>query len=182
MMDYTKKRELLQWYGKQYGTTLFVETGSFLGDTAFAMKDSFEKVFTIELQEELAEKCRQRFAGEPKVSVYQGNSAEVLRDILPELPGNTLFWLDAHYSSAFHLGNTFIQTARGSKDTPIVEELQILLQDGLKKNVILIDDARLFVGKYDYPTLQELKEFLKGYGIAGSQVQVKNDIIRITPH
>lgn len=180
-MDYTKKRELLQWYGKQYGVTLFVETGSFLGDTAFAMKDSFEKVFTIELQEELAEKCRQRFAGEPKVSVYQGNSAEILRDILPELSGNTLFWLDAHYSSAFHLGNTFIQTARGSKDTPIVEELQILLQHGLKKNVILIDDARLFVGKYDYPTLLELKEFLKGYSIAGNQVQVKNDIIRITP-
>lgn len=181
MINYSEKRKVITEYGKKYNIGEFVETGSFLGDTADTMKKHFRKVFTIELQPELAAGCMERFRNDPNVMVYQGNSSEVLTEIMNKLESETLFWLDAHYSSEFQLGNQYIKTARGDKSTPIVQELAIILKDGLKQNVILIDDARLFIGKNDYPSLKELKKFLNNKGIQNKQIAVRNDIIQITP-
>jgi hypothetical protein len=50
----------------------------------------------------------------------------------------------------------------------------------VKGNVILIDDARWFDGRTQYPTMEQLRA-----GVArdypGHEVELKDDIIRIVP-
>ena len=38
MLNYNKKREVILAYSKKYGCTVFVETGTFLGDTTDYLK------------------------------------------------------------------------------------------------------------------------------------------------
>jgi hypothetical protein len=81
-----------------------------------------------------------------------------------------LFWLDAHYSGG--------STAKGDFETPIMQELQCILGHQLaESHVVLIDDARCFVGRNDYPALDELRQFILGI-YAGWIFEVENDIIR----
>ena len=181
LLDYTKKRQLILKYKKKYNADILVETGTFLGDTAFALKVHFEKIYTIELQSELAFKAKERFERDATVEVIQGDSALVLIDLVPKLNSKTIYWLDAHYSAEVAVEGSILMTAKADKETPIIEELEMILKDGLKDNVILIDDARCFTGHHDYPTFLALKQYLRKKGIGEKAVSVKNDIIRITP-
>ena len=81
-----------------------------------------------------------------------------------------LFWLDAHYSGK--------GTAKEDVITPIIYELQCILNSSNLNHVILIDDARFFIGKNGYPTIKELKEIIFSKSSDWTFV-VKNDIIRI---
>jgi len=81
-----------------------------------------------------------------------------------------LFWLDGHYSG----GNT----AKGEKETPIMEELRQICAHPVKNHLILIDDAREFTGQNDYPTIESLRTFV-GARLPGYGFDVKDDIIRI---
>jgi hypothetical protein len=165
---------------QQNDIKVFVETGTFFGDTIDFLKDHFSKLYTIELQEDLYLKAKERFEGNNNVEVIFGDSSTVLKELVLKLKGKTLFWLDGHYSSEFFVGSTFVKTAKGDKNTPIIEELTEILKNGLNDNIILIDDARCFTGKNDYPSKKELLEFLKKYGILKKQIKIKKDIIRIT--
>ena len=55
-------------------------------------------------------------------------------------------------------------TAKGSKFCPIYEELNAIFTS-IDKHCLLIDDARLFNGADDYPTLDELKGFILKTGL-----------------
>lgn len=182
MLNHTDRRKEILKYKNKYNPEWFVETGTFMGDTADAMKSHFKKVYTIELSAELAEKCQERFRNCPEVEVFQGDSAALLSSILYGLEGGILFWLDAHYSGEFYHGSTFVRTVKAEQESPILNELEIILSRGLNKNVILIDDARCFVGANGYPTKTELKRYLNQKGIGNNQIQIKNDIIRIVPY
>ena len=48
----------------------------------------------------------------------------------------TLFWLDGHYSGGV--------TARGSKETPILDEVDKILSTKESRHVLIVDDARCF--------------------------------------
>ena len=181
MLNYNKKREVILAYSKKYGCTVFVETSTFLGDTTDYLKEHYSKIYTIELQEDLFKNAAERFKHIDKIQVLKGDSSIVLKDIVPAITGTTLFWLDGHYSSSFVSEGQFIQTAKGVKESPVVEELEIILKAGLGKNVILIDDARCFNGTSDYPSITELKLLLKKFNIGDSQLNIKNDMIRIVP-
>src|SRR5262249_2110956 len=85
-----------------------------------------------------------------------------------------LFWLDAHYSGS-HFG---CQTARGPRDTPIIQELEHILTHPIMSHVVLIDDARLFNGHNDYPTATELRDFIASRRPDWG-VEIKDDIIRV---
>ena len=143
-----------------FGIRAFLETGTYLGNTSAIASEIVHEVHTIELSADLAAQARARFIAEPRVHVYQGDSAELLPQILAGLAAPTLFWLDGHYSEG--------GTARGRRNTPILDEIAAIAHSGRKDAVILIDDLRLFerrplaVGAesslHGYPSVNEVHE------------------------
>jgi hypothetical protein len=177
--EYEQKRETLNAYKEKYGLKILVETGTFMGETVEYFKNSFAKVISIELAEDLAKKAQKRFENDRNVTIIQGDSGKVLKDLVEQAAEPFLFWLDGHYSSEFYVGDEFIKTGRTDVDTPVEEELRTILASDLK-HVILIDDARLFTGVSDYPSIPKLKRMVRRSG-KNYEVRVENDIIRITP-
>ena len=176
---YDEKRKILGGYQEKFKLTTLVETGTFLGDTVEFFKNRFEKVYSIELSEELALKAQKRFETDSNITIIHGDSGEVLSSLVDEFEKPALFWLDGHYSSEFFLNGEFIKTARSDKNTPVEKELDLLLSSKVK-HVILIDDARLFTGKGDYPTIRTVKEKVRKANVE-YEVFVKKDIINIIP-
>jgi hypothetical protein len=164
-----EKRERLGAYSRQYSN--FVETGTYLGETAAAMSGLYRKVYTVEIHEDLARKAAARFAGSGNVKSYHGDSAKVLPEIIAELDGPAVFWLDAHYSGP--------KTGKaGSRETPIEEELSIIFESSpMAEHLIFIDDARLFVGKNSYPKIGRLWKFVRTH--SPYSMTVRDDIIRL---
>jgi hypothetical protein len=136
-----------------------------------AVRDSFDRVVSIELSPELHRRAEERFCGDPRIRIVLGDSSSALTGILQELREPCLFWLDAHYSGGV--------TARGSVDTPITRELDVLLERDLD-DVILIDDARLFVGTDGYPPIEAVQSLIATRR-RGWLCSVVSDVIRIRP-
>jgi len=165
------KQNNIHAYRDQFGTEILVETGTYLGDMVEAQKSEFKFVYSIELSVALHKKAVERFINDKHIKIIQGDSAIVLKGLLPELNKPALFWLDGHYSGDI--------TAQGDKDTPILSELEQILKHNAA-HVILIDDARLFTGKNDYPTIPALCQFIISID-PNKEIIIADDIIRITP-
>jgi hypothetical protein len=167
-----EKYGIIASYAKKNNLKSMVETGTYKGEAIKAVRDIFDRVFSIELDPELFAAAEARFSKDPQVTILQGDSAELLPQVLKQLTGPTLFWLDGHWSGG--------PTAKGAKDTPIMEELEHILSVYRHPSVILIDDARCFLGRHDYPTVSKIKSLVKKYQ-PGLKIKVKRDIIRIFP-
>lgn len=164
------KQRIIKDYAKKSAIEIFVETGTYTGSTTMSVKNIFSKIYSIELDEALFNKARAKFAIYPHIHIFQGDSSKVLPSVLSTIEKPALFWLDGHYSEGI--------TAKGDLNTPILKELELILNHKIKYHVILIDDARCFVGKDDYPTILELESFIKTINPKLS-FSVRNDIIRI---
>ena len=150
--------EVMAELAAKFQLSVFIETGTYLGNTTAAAVQFFKELHTIELSADLAQKAAQRFASLGKVHVHQGDSADRLEEILRQIKGAPLIWLDGHYSEGF--------TARGRENTPVIAELQSIDRSGISNAVILIDDLRMFDARETkagdppslagYPSTQEL--------------------------
>jgi len=159
-------------YGRRYGVRVFVETGTYLGDMVWAVRNAFATIHSIELSPELARHAARRFRRTAHVSIRQGDSGAVLREVLAGVDRPALFWLDAHYSGG--------ATAHGDTGTPVLEELaRIAAHAQAASHVVLIDDARLFTGEV-YPRLEALADWA-GRALPAHSFEVKDDIIRLAP-
>jgi hypothetical protein len=122
---------------RHFALSTFIETGTFKGDTIASLRQDFDKLISIELSEDLHEQARRRFAACPNVIVIKGDSASQLPRALGECDGSgALIWLDAHYSGG--------GTAKGAQNTPIIQEVESIHRCGSGRDVIVIDDLRLF--------------------------------------
>jgi len=167
----TKKRKLIQMYLEKFGAKYFIETGTHFGDTTdLISKNNDCTCYSIELDFVLYNKAIERFRKKQNVRLFHGDSSIILESILPELCGLALFWLDGHFSGP--------GTAYGKNETPILYELKIILKQE-NTFIILIDDARLFNGKNNYPSIIEIKSLIAKDG----RYSFKNslDIIQIMP-
>lgn len=163
-----KQEHILEYKIKHNSTTL-VETGTFLGDMVWSQQKNFEKIYSIELNKDLFRDAQQRFKRKTHIQILQGDSGKILPILINEIKGKTIFWLDGHYSGGI--------TARGDKDCPIWDELKAIFSTE-EEHVLLIDDARLFIGERDYPTIDGVKKFtLDRY--PNSNIEIKDDIIII---
>lgn len=143
-----------------FNLDVFVETGTYLGDSAIVASETFKQVHTIELSDNLYQRAIERFKDNPKIRCYLGDSADVMRKLVPALSGRVLFWLDGHYSGGI--------TSSGKGNTPILSELEAIGLLPSKEAVILIDDLRLFqypksgfktaLSLEGYPTVAALKQ------------------------
>jgi hypothetical protein len=128
---------------------LCVETGTFMGDTTLYLGKNLCQVVSFEPSKELAEAATQRFFAHPNIRIVNSQSEDRLDAILTDVSPATnhlAFWLDGHFSE----GTTY----RGSKETPIVSELEAIAKhnSSFRKITIFIDDFRCFVkGMTDYP-------------------------------
>jgi tRNA G46 methylase TrmB len=164
------KHETIKEYATRYSIDIFVETGTYLGRTVYAMRKQFSQILSIELDKDLYEKARKKFSKYQNIKILHGDSKETLAKIVSSVTKSCLFWLDAHYSGGI--------TARGQTETPIVNELETILRQGSALQVILIDDARCFTGEHGYPTITQLKNLVRD-GHQDLRFEVKHDIIRI---
>lgn len=166
------KQRVVVEYGRRFGLRTLIETGTYTGLMVDACRNRFSRIFSIELDHTLHERAVALFEGLAHVSVLEGDSAEVLRDVLDDVSESCLFWLDAHYSGGI--------TARGPVETPVERELLAILRHPVDGHVVLIDDARDFGRRDDYPTLAELRALVRQHRVDWV-MEVADDIIRIHP-
>ena len=164
------KQQTVKYYAQKYSLYCFIETGTYLGEMIDAVKDVFSKILSVELGADLYKKAEARFAEHNHIRILQGDSAVVLHELMKSTDEPCLFWLDAHYSEGI--------TAKGNKESPIQQELEIIFQNSnMINHVILIDDARCFTGDFDYPAISEIQEWARDAGFG--TFKVDHDIIRI---
>lgn len=163
------KQRMVRKYQRASGAKVLVETGTYLGEMVEAQLRHFDLIYSIELSGTLYERARSRFSGSSKVRLVQGDSGVRLPEIVNALDQKAVFWLDGHYSGGI--------TAQAEKDCPVVLELYAILASRLD-HTILIDDARLFDGTNDYPTLQEIDALLRQHEVRYT-LNIEADIIVI---
>jgi len=163
-----KRAELKKWQALT-GYKLFVETGTFLGETTLAMADVFDRCWTVEIDRSLYEAALQRFSGRKNITALHGDSQTRIAEILAEIDAPAIFWLDGHYAGR--------KTGRGTTDTAIVTELTRIFEHPIQQHVILIDDARNFLGVSGYPSIKALHRFVRAR--SAYRLRISNDIIRL---
>jgi len=164
------KQKILKEYANRFAIDVLIETGTYMGDMIFAMRDIFKEIYSIELDKNLYIRSKERFVDYPHIHIFRGDSSEVIPHILTSLTKPALFWLDAHYSGGI--------TAKGKLKYPVIQELHHIFNHLIHNHVILIDDARLFIGQGDYPTIEELKKFVYKHW-EDCVFEIRDDIIRI---
>lgn len=152
-----RKQQIITGLQNKSGIKVFVETGTFMGDMTVAQSGFFDKLYTVELGEELYRNAKKRFLAFPNIFGLLGDSSKVLSTIIKDLNQPAIFWLDGHYSGGI--------TAKGDLICPIYGELDAIISGAQFKHILCIDDARLFNGRDDYPLVEDLKVYIKFKGI-----------------
>lgn len=153
--------DLVEGLRTQLGLTAAVETGTFRGDSAVALAGSFERVWTIELSEQLWRAAKELHRDQPRITFVQGASEDVLGQVVAGLSGPALYWLDGHYSAGV--------TAGEASECPVLAEIDAIDAGAhAAGSAILIDDARLFAAppgpphrREDWPPLMEVCDRLR---------------------
>ena len=117
---------------------VFVETGTFSGDTTAAVQSMFSDIYTIELSEQYYQHALSRFQDMSHIHPISGDSAAALKELAPSLSNRSvLYFLDAHWCVAQN-------TAGDASQCPLLKELEAIgrLNTG---SLVIIDDARLFL-------------------------------------
>ena len=165
------KQQVVIDHIKKFSPDVFIETGTYKGKMVYAVQPHIKKIYSIELSANYCKKAQQKFAGYPNINILHGQSGQLLPEILKDIDKPCLFWLDAHYSGG--------STAKAEFDTPIMQEMECILNHpNAKDHIILIDDARCFTGQNNYPTVESLRQLIMNVH-PNWFFEVKDDIIRI---
>lgn len=149
-----EKRAFVISQFRESGCSVFYETGTYHGEMVQEFLLVAQKIISVELAKHLHASAVRKFKDYSHVTIHHGDSASIIANTIQTINERIFFWLDAHYSRG--------ETALGSKETPIVEELISIGEHSIKNHVILVDDIRCFNGTMQYPTVEELKtEILK---------------------
>jgi hypothetical protein len=138
-LQYEEILEIYRKYPAFKKITSFVETGTYKGDTSLMAAKYFEKVFTMEIVEELylGSKERATREGVTNITFYLGDSLDNLPKILPQIKEGAVFFIDAHQSGP--------DTSNNKKQlVPLFEELDIILTQELGPSLFIFDDVRFW--------------------------------------
>ena len=169
-------REILHGLKVLFSPNVFVETGTFLGETAAWAAGLFDSVYTIEAAKELYLQASQRHTRLNNVKFLNGESQAILAEVVAQLDQPALFWLDAHWSGGPTWGS--------DQECPLLEELAVICASSLN-HLILIDDARLFLAPPPSPHKPEqwpdIGQICKILGLARRRVAIVEDVIIALP-
>lgn len=176
-IEFSMPREIVLKFKNKSGIKNFVETGTFRGNTSFWAAQHFEKVYTIEIDPEISRETASKADCPSNIEFFVGNSKEVLPKVVGQLDGNSVFWLDGHWCNVAELGKDM--------ECPLMDEIHALRN--LKDSVILIDDARAFLGPLppphdntQWPRIDEIFLLLKSY-FPANLVTIADDVIYCLP-
>jgi hypothetical protein len=126
---------------------IFVETGTYYGETSRLLAGFAKKVMTVELSS-MHHRAAKRITAASNVEMTLGDSRAFLTRGTPALRGKICFFLDAHPTNA-------ATTPDGEIDIPIMEELYIVNANP-DTSLIIIDDA---IGGEGYPSVDAVVKF-----------------------
>jgi len=143
---------------------LWIETGTYYGETTLFLSSIAKKVISIEADERLFNLASIKFKLFNNVEIFLSKSEEILETILIKEKDfeNLCIYLDAHLCID-HIKNIETFGIKNSS-TPIVKELKVIEQNlkNFKNIKILIDDIRLFSLNYhNYPSVNEIVNWCK---------------------
>lgn len=171
---------LLLFLKEQLPLALFVETGTFQGDTLALARRHVARCESVELSPQLFAQARRRFAGDAGAELACGPSPEFLRERRARhQAAPALFWLDAHWCVADQAGGADSQS-------PLLEEMAAI-ERLHPDSALLIDDARLYLCPPpkphrlgDWPDWHDITRALTALSPAHRAV-VFNDVIVFYP-
>lgn len=138
----------------KYKNDVFVETGTFQGDTIdiLLQSDGFKdsQIYSLELSDVFYERCKAKYANHDNVTIVHANSKYELFSVIKNINTPITFWLDSHWSGTPDVGC--------DPDTicPILYELKQIKQHHIKTHTIMVDDIRLMNGEHFPVTLDEI--------------------------
>ena len=144
--------------------SLWIETGTYYGETTKLLSKISKKTISIEADKNLFETSNKILKNFKNVEILNGKSEDLLDKVISKNLNfqNVCIYLDAHLCQD-HLKNT--QTfGNENTATPILNELEIVSKyvSSFEKIVVLIDDIRLFQGKFqNYPNKNTLVNWCK---------------------
>jgi len=165
-----KKRRIAS-VAKEFDCSSFIETGTYYGQMVNFAKKKFLKVKSVEIHPPFFLLNKKQFERDSNVEIYSGKSQDVLSEMINSSEGRILFWLDGHYSG--------VGTGGGDDVCPITKELRLIAQSNRKDHCILIDDARCFIDRDGYPTLDETLALLREIN-SSYRLMVDRDCIMAT--
>lgn len=161
-------KELVQRIARAENISMFIETGTYYGETTSWAASIFKKVITIEASEIIYNQAKEKLSQYKNIQHFFGDSAEILKnEIITE---STLFWLDAHYSA----GDTY------EKNNPLLTEIETINQSS-HDTYILVDDARLISSKWRNEHYCELKDIIKLLEVRDRYIVLFEDVLIAVP-
>ena len=158
---------------------LWIETGTYYGETTKMLSNISKKTVSIEVDENLYNLAKRKLSNLSNVEIFFGRSEEILPNIIKSNLNfdNVCIYLDAHICHD-HLKDkkTFGNEEEGTPIKIELDHIQKYLKN-FKKINILIDDIRLFNNNFqNYPN----KNFLVDWCIKNDlDWEIEHDIFII---
>ena len=130
------KAEIIRRVAINYNYRIFIETGTYLGNTSKYLANYFKKILTVELDKDLFLKSQDNLKKYTNIECYNNDSENFLKEIILNINEEAIFFLDAHYSGP--------GTSNLKGITPCVNELKEISKGSIKSHVIIIDDISDF--------------------------------------
>ncbi len=157
-VSFSMPREIVLAFKVKGNIKNFIETGTYKGGTSFWAAKHFESVFTIEIDPERSKATSEDPSSSNNIEYLVGNSGEVLPKLVQRIQGRSIFWLDGHWCNTSEFGK--------EEECPLIDEIKGIMH--LQDAVILIDDARAFLGPLPpphnnnvWPRIDEIFSLLK---------------------
>ena len=122
-------------------TNVFVETGTYQGDTVHSVatyntsKPSI--IHSLELSSVFYNNCINRFKHNDRITIHHANSKNDLSNVIDNIQESICFWLDSHWSGVPNVG------CDPETRCPVLFELEQIRKHPIKTHTIMIDDIRL---------------------------------------
>jgi len=130
-----------------YDIKNFVETGTGKAEVVQSVVEADDSlnVHTIEVIPEIYDKNKINFSYLKDVNWHLGTSFDILPEILPDLKGTTLFWMDAHFPGADFGLSSYGDEKDDDKRLPLKKELETIVANrDVTNDVFVIDDLRIY--------------------------------------
>ena len=117
-------------------TKIYIETGAYYGINLEEVVTEYDVIYSIEIENKWVKYNEKKFKDKKNIKIIEGDSSSKLPELCKEIKDEVTFFLDAHYSGE--------GTGYKEKISPIIQELKSIFERKNSKDIVIIDDSRLF--------------------------------------